>query len=126
MTGRERVKCFHCQFVAEFVTDDGRNGHVSVESAARVAGWRRWPSDDEAVQMLCPRCAGTATAEQVQQIAGWDAECETCGLTMSEDYDDEPGPFTREDALRWQSSHDCEPDVSIIPPKSALTVGRAS
>lgn len=125
MTG-ERVQCFRCKYQREFVTDDGRNGHVSLESAARTAGWRLWPSDDDPNRMLCPNCAGTATPEQVQEITGWDAECETCGLTMSEDEDDEPGPFTRNDALSWASSHDCEPSTHVIPPQSPIIAGRVA
>jgi hypothetical protein len=84
-----------------------------------------WPSDDDTRKMLCPRCAGTATDEQIQQIAGWDAECTTCGLTMTEDYEDD-GPFTEKDAHIWANAHDCQPETHVIPPQSPVVAGRVA
>lgn len=125
-TTRERVQCFRCKYNEEFITHDGRNGDVSLESAARVAGWRVWPSDDDTPKMLCPLCAGTATDEQVQEIAGWDAECTTCGATMSEDEYDNPGPITKDAAQSWASRHECDPETHVIAPQSPVVAGRAS
>ncbi|WP_240777732.1 hypothetical protein [Nonomuraea basaltis] len=51
----------------------------------------------------------------------WDAYCETCGEYADED-DDEPRPFTEEDAKRWQDEHQCTPSVQLIPPKPRSAV----
>jgi hypothetical protein len=91
-----------------------------VEQAARAAGWVVWDGDtlggEHVRRVYCTTCAGRSNDGPDQQPR-WDARCNTCAWSASQedDYDDEP--FTGEDAHAWRQEHECEPDVDLIPPE---------
>lgn len=119
------VTCTRCSFRESLNTELHTGQKCSPESAARTRGWRIWSGETvggtSAEFRLCPLCAGNATARQQQEIAGWDAECETCDYSLRDQMadDNEDGPFTEKDARDWMSDHECEPMTHLIRPASA-------
>lgn len=116
----ETVKC-RCGYKQLFT--ERKRGEATIESAARIAGWRIWTGETQGGKSteftFCPACAGTASPERLAEIQGWDAECETCGAVMSEEFDadDDEAPITEKQARDWDMDHQCEPEVIIHRPK---------
>jgi hypothetical protein len=87
----------------------GHSESRTVQSA-RVAGWRVGPG-----VAYCPGCCGEGGVTPQGEPAGYDAECQTCHASASEDeWADEP--MSKEDVEQWSRRHECEPEVSIIAP----------
>lgn len=51
-------------------------------------------------------------------VPEWDATCDTCNTSMSDEWDDddEERPFNDSDAKEWQREHRCEPSIRLIAP----------
>lgn len=128
-TATSGVGGFKCQGCGHaIVFRQQPEGGTSMESAARARGWRVWRGTTfgGAVKQLvvCPACAGTASVE-ITAGQSWTAECDTCGASMAEDWEDDRDPgeaFTEEDARRWRRDHECEPSITIHPPAKLVSV----
>lgn len=111
---RTEVRCQNCPRTFP-VPADGYG--MPTQDAARAVGWTVWEGvtlgGKPAKRVFCPWCAGRR--EDLQEPK-WDARCETCGASASEEdgYADEP--FGPEEAKWWQQEHRCEPDVWLVQP----------
>jgi hypothetical protein len=106
----EQIRCQTCPRVY------AKDGQGTVEERARAAGWIVWEGatlgGDHTRRVHCAGCLGRD--EDGPQEPRWDATCNTCGVSASEDGYDE---FFEEDAEAWADEHRCEPDTETIPPK---------
>lgn len=50
-------------------------------------------------------------------VPSWDAVCETCDASLSEEWAEDGPCFTEADAKRWESDHECQPAVRLIGPR---------
>ncbi|MBG0830542.1 hypothetical protein HS041_22530 [Planomonospora sp. ID67723] len=56
--------------------------------------------------LVCPAC-----------VPSWEAVCDTCDVSMADDWEDDGDRFTEAAAKNWKSQHRCAPRVRITPPK---------
>ncbi|GAA2990411.1 hypothetical protein GCM10017559_08030 [Streptosporangium longisporum] len=77
------------------------------------AGWLN-PQGDR----VCTACA--ERHDPTVLTPPWDATCDTCDASMSEEDGDDSG--SEDDAKFWQDNHKCEPSVRLIPPRPAAPV----
>ncbi|HUR74422.1 MAG TPA: hypothetical protein VMZ00_09100 [Sporichthya sp.] len=62
---------------------------------------------------VCPEC-----------VPGWNAECGTCDASMTDESEDDDGPFSETQAKNWKQQHRCEPIVRIIAPDTTRKAAR--
>jgi hypothetical protein len=97
------------------------NTASEAETNARAAGWSIWSgttrSGAPSFAVFCPLHNGHVAEDQDGEPVEdeWDAECDTCDSTASEEWSDE-APLTEADAEDWMSEHRCEPQVNLIRP----------
>lgn len=46
----------------------------------------------------------------------WDAVCDTCDSSMSEEWEEDGSHYSEDDAKEWMREHRCQPIVRIISP----------
>lgn len=94
----------------------------SSEIVLRVRGWRIWSGTTlggaESSVVFCPACLGVAGVNDDGEPTGWDAHCNTCDESMSDDWTEgvPAAGWTEKDAEQWQDRHECEPYVDLIAP----------
>jgi transcriptional regulator with XRE-family HTH domain len=114
------IRCQSCRNVYDPPGIDQR--HLSF--GARVAGWILWEGTTEGgshvKRVYCPRCVGREVVDAgTGETPSWDAECQTCHATMSEEWREDV-PLSEDDAKLWKDEHRCEPDVHISAPKHVV------
>jgi hypothetical protein len=60
-------------------------------------------------------------------VPSWNAECETCDYSLTEDENHEDDfPFTEAEARAWMLTHVCQPVTRIIPPPRPAPEGHGT
>lgn len=114
----ETTQTIRCQKCPNRYTGSRPDLHMSASAQARALGWTgKTIGGREETRRFCPACSGRTEPPETDE-RGWDALCETCDASASEDWADE-APLSEDDVATWKFDHQCEPNVRLIRPLEA-------